>query len=158
MLITISTKKRMYLFMKSTTTKKKFDEFQFKMFCEVLLPLELAACECMNIVVVVVWCLVFLLNRVAVNVNDVSELSHHYRCCMRSSAVRVIIVASFFFISFVCIFFLFIVSSFSCIHFLFGLSPFARLSCLFRFFSTLLLCRRRFYLPRTHDTRNFTGV
>lgn len=64
---------------------------------EMLLLLLLLA-GCLGAVDSCCCCFLRFFSVVAVNVFDVSELSHHYRCCMRSSAERVIIVArSFFF-------------------------------------------------------------
>lgn len=132
------------MIIKGKKRRKNSTNFNSKSFVQVFI-----CCACMRLYVVVIVAVVMVVVVVvdvtfsrffwiaAVNVCDVSELSHHYRCCMRSSAVRVIIVAKKNFVrSFVRIcFFLFIVSSFSCVHFLFGLSLGSL--CLLPFFCTL---------------------
>lgn len=91
---------------------KNSTNFNSKSFVQVFI-----CCACMRLYVVVIVAVVMVVVVVvdvtfsrffwiaAVNVCDVSELSHHYRCCMRSSAVRVIIVAKKNFVrSFVSVF------------------------------------------------------
>lgn len=96
------------MIIKGKKRRKNSTNFNSKSFVQVFI-----CCACMRLYVVVIVAVVMVVVVVvdvtfsrffwiaAVNVCDVSELSHHYRCCMRSSAVRVIIVAKFFFRSFV---------------------------------------------------------
>lgn len=93
---------------------EKFDEFQFNECCcwsAVSLLLRCNACECVVVVVVIRFVFHSYTDILFWIAAIYRKLSHHYKCCMRSSAVRVIIVANFFlsiyriFFSFYCFIF-----------------------------------------------------
>lgn len=96
---------------------------------EVLFPLLLRcnACECVVVVVVIRFVFHSYTDILFWIAAIYRKLSHHYKCCMRSSAMRVIIVANFFFVDISVFFFSFYCFIFAVVRslFIWSFFPFA---------------------------------